>query len=119
MKVLNLNDLRNNQKIINKVKLEITPEILFQPLFPRTTEGYQEKVKEREGYMFYIEIVNSKPTLMVMNTFQNMSVTVGWIEGVPEELLRDAVENKAKECKAGMYPIDETLKEWLKKELGL
>ena len=119
MKVLNLNDLKNNQKIINKVNLEMTPETLFQPLFSRTTEGYQGKAKEREGYMFYIEIVNSKPTLMVMNTFQNMSATVGWMEGVPEELLRDAVENKAKEYKAGMYPIDETLKGWLKKELGI
>ncbi len=119
MKPLNLDNLRKNQKIINRIKLDITPEILFQPLFERATEGYEERVKEREGYMFYIEIMRFKPTLMLMNTYQNMSVTVGLVEGVPEELLESAVRNKSEECKAGMYPIDDGLKEWLKKELGL
>lgn len=119
MKNLNLESLRENPKIINRIKLEMTPELLFQPLFERATEGYKEKVEEREGYMFYIEIVRSKPTLMLMNTYQNMSVTVGLVEGVPEGLLESAVKSKSAECKAGMYPIDKDLKDWLKKELGL
>jgi len=119
MKSLNLDSLRENQKIINRIKLEMTPELLFQPLYERATEGYEEKVKEREGYMFYIEIVRSKPTLMLMNTYQNMSVTVGIVEGVPEGMLENAVRNKSEECKAGMYPVDNSLKEWLKKKLGL
>ncbi len=119
MKTLNLDNLRENQKIINRIKLDMTPEILLQPLFEKATEGYEEKVEEREGYMFYIEMVRSKPTLMLMNTYQNMSVTVGLVEGVPEDLLESAVRNKSEECKAGMYPIDNGLKEWLKRELGL
>lgn len=119
MKTIRIDSLKENPKIINKIKIEMTPEILFRPLFARATEGYEEKVKEKEGYMFYIEIVRSKPTLMLMNTYQNMSVTIGLIEGVPEDLLENAVRNKSGECKAGMYPIDDVLKEWLKKELGL
>ncbi|MEK6692877.1 MAG: hypothetical protein AABY44_05560 [Nitrospirota bacterium] len=34
-------------------------------------------------------------------------------------MLEGAVRSKSEECKAGMYPIDDGLKEWLKKELGL
>jgi hypothetical protein len=45
--------------------------------------------------------------------------TMGQINDIPKELLRESVEETKDRHYFGMYPINNAVKAWLKKELGV
>lgn len=71
------------------------------------------------GYMLYVDLVNEIPAVVIMDLSGRVSKTVGWIDGVPEDLLREAMHCESSECVAGMYPLTERLQRWIRNELGM
>ncbi len=72
-----------------------------------------------KGYIPYIDTSGAKPVLFIMrHTQMDYGETIARIDEIPEEMLIEAVnENRDKIC-FGMCPINEKIKQWLKKELG-
>jgi hypothetical protein len=64
--------------------------------------------------------MGKKPTLFLMcHTATGYAETVATIDEIPDDLIAEAIkENKQKEY-FGMYPINNRIEEWLKKELGI
>lgn len=119
MESFSIKDLRESKKFLDNLRWDMTPKILFEPRFPRAENGPEKTTFNIAGNMFYVDIVLNKPTLVIMRNRSTMSKTVGYVEDVPEDLLRAAMNCSAEECIAGMYPITKKLEDWLKKELGL
>lgn len=108
--------LKKNRVFIENLRFDVTPEVIFKPRF---AHGNPDVAKETQGFSFYIEYLEgqARPALMLMKTYELRSKTIVEILNVPEELLWGAVRApKGKEI-AGMYPIDDALEGWIKKEL--
>jgi hypothetical protein len=60
------------------------------------------------------------PILFLMrHTAVEFGETMGQINDIPKELLRESVEETKDRHYFGMYPINNAVKAWLKKELGV
>ena len=56
---------------------------------------------------------------MLMKTKELRSSTVGFVADAPEGLLEAAVNREGVKDYCGMYPLDEALTEWLRKQLHI
>jgi len=118
VKLISINDVKQNQSFIQGIRWEVTPKIFMSPSSgPRSESG--KLIDITSGYMLYVDLVNDKPMLMIMLLKRMMSQNVGCIIDIPEELLLAAMKCKVPDCIAGMYPITGKLEDWLKKELGV
>jgi hypothetical protein len=115
---LKLSRLKKNGVFMKHLRWDVTPEVLFKPRFVRDKDD-RDLIKETQGFMFYIDCMDDIVNLMVMKTYNLTSKTVGDVEGVPRELIMNAVRRKGVKDIMCMYPIDKALEAWLKKELGL
>lgn len=119
MKYYAVKDLKVFQNFLDDIRWDVTPKIFMQPRFAKTEEGKDIECNI-DGYMLYIEMVADRPTVVIMKNLPAMSQTVGYLKGVPEDLLNEALTCCAEgECQAGMYPLSKNLEVWLKKELGV
>ncbi len=114
-----LNDIRQSPDILEKIKWEVTPQMVMEPRFQLESEGLR-KLSEISGYMFYIESQCNPPALMLLKVGKtDIASTVGKVDEVPQELIRKAMENPVDKPANGMYAITAEIREWLKKELGV
>ncbi len=114
MEEITIENLKKSRLFVDDIRWDVTPKIFLNP---KTSSG--ETIDLTHGYMLYVDIADDKPVLVIMELKSIMSKTVGYICDVPEELLREAMGCEASECIGGMYPINEKLATWLKKEFGL
>jgi hypothetical protein len=115
---LKLSRLRKNRIFMKHLRLDVTPELIFQPRFIRTPED-AKRVGETQGFSFYIEALDCDPCLMLMKTYNMTSKTVGEIVDVPGGLLKNAVSKEGAKDFCGMFAIDDGLAGWISEELGL
>jgi len=96
------------------------PKQLMAPRCRTSAEGALVE-KPASGYLFYIDkIAGTKPTLYLMSlSASGYAETVAKIDEIPESLITDAlVENKEREY-FGMLPINKSIQDWLKAQLGI
>ena len=117
MEILNIEELKESEYFIENIRWDITPKIFVDPSSAGKESG--EAADISYGYMFYIDLINEKPVLVIMQMRSAISKTVGYIRGVPEDLLREAIDCLDSECVVGMYPVPDKLTEWLKGKLGV
>lgn len=115
---LKLSRLKENKVFMTHLRWDVTPEVIFKPRFVRNGKD-RDLIAETQGFMFYIDYMDDAASLMVMKTYNLTSKTVGEIVDVPKELLLNAVRREGVKDITCMYPIDEELEAWLKKELGV
>jgi len=116
---LSMSSLKKNKFIIEHILWDFEPKQLMQTRCRIAGEG-SEPANLSSGYILYIETMEKNPGLfLMMQNAAGYAETVGKINGVPDDLLAEAIqENRTREyCK--MYPINKKLKEWLKGELGV
>lgn len=114
-----LNDIKGSPEILNNVKWDVTPQTVMEPRFLSRPEDLQ-KLRDISGYMFYIESQCDPPALMLMKIGKtDISSTIAKINEIPRELLKKAMENPVEKPSHGMYAINDEIKDWLRKELGI
>jgi len=117
--VLPLGSLKKNGYIIENIIWDFDPKQLVPP---RCKTAGEEPVPKLNisGFILYVETVGKEPGLFLMaHKASGYAETLARIEGIPDELISGAIEeNKAKEY-CGMYPMNQKMKEWLMKELGI
>ncbi len=114
-----LSDLRQQKHFLDDLRFDVTPEVIFKSRF-LTPENKEEAYGETHGFMFYVDCLEGeKPSLMLMKTKELRSSTVGFVEGVPGDLLEAAVSREGVKNYSGMYPLDEALINWLNEKLGV
>ena len=119
LEIHGLSDIRKRPDILSKIKFDVTPRIVMEPRFHSKSEDLL-KLRDISGYMFYVESQCNPPALMLLKVGKiDFTSTVGKIDGIPEELVRRAIETPSDTPSNGMYAITEEIKEWLKKQLPL
>lgn len=114
MDFVSIHELRGKKGFLKEIRWDVTPKILLEPR-SASSGGSQST----DGYMFYIEVLDTKPVLVIMKNRFSMSKTVAYVTDIPGDLLREAANCSSGECVAGMYPLTGKLEEWLKRELGI
>lgn len=116
--LLTLKELKEEPFFRENMLWDIEPHEIMSPRCLKEGDriSYREKIK---GYIPYIDLTGKKPMLFIMrHTAMDFGETIARIDEIPEEMLNEAInENKDKIC-FGMCPINEKIKQWLKKELG-
>lgn len=117
--LLTFEDIKKEPYYIKNILWEVDPTVVMEPVIVQ--EGSTIKCKDPlKGYVFYIETSGKKPELFLMIHKSNcFGETIAKIEEIPNELLTEAVEENKARIKFGMCPINEKIKVWLKRELGL
>lgn len=114
MSHLSIKNLKKSDSFRKNIRWDVTPKIFLNP---RTPSG--ETIDITYGYMLYVDLINNKPAMFIMQLKRMVSSTVGYVTDIPEDLLREAMHCTKTECISGMYPLGEKLESWLKEELGL
>lgn len=114
-----ISDLKESETFIRDIRWDLTPKKFMAA--GSSLQKVGQNVSEIVGvsYMLYVDLMRNKPTLMIMKSRGARSKTVGYVEDIPEDMLKEAMGCEAGECIAGMYPLTERLEAWLKKELGI
>lgn len=117
--LLSFEDIKKDSYFAQHILWDIDPSELLEPVIK--LEGTEASHKDRiKGYFFYIETFGEKPELFFMMHKSNCyGETISRIDEIPIDLLTEAVEENKEKIKFGMCPINEKIKIWLKKELGL
>jgi len=114
MEEITLEQLKNSRHFAEGIRWEVTPKIFLNPNSPSG-----EPVDLSYGFMLYVDLVNERPALIIMELKPIMSKTVGYVFDIPEDLLKESMQCAASECIGGMYPLSEKLEGWLKNKFGL
>ena len=113
-----ISDLKESGKFLRNIRWDMTPKKFLVSDASLQESGGDKSESSMIKYMLYVDVVYDKPALMIMRTRGSMSKTVGYVEDVPEDLLKEAMDCNKDECKSGMYPLTKELEAWLKKELA-
>jgi excisionase family DNA binding protein len=89
-------------------------------LLPQDVERFMEEInknKDRDEYMFYINVCNMSCSLHLMHNLEDNSIGIDSIEDIPEKLLIEAVQKVGMINMSGHYPITPQIITWLKKAM--
>jgi hypothetical protein len=114
-----ISELKESEKFLENIRWDMTPKKFLASDASLKESGGDTSGGSMIKYMLYVDINYNKPALMIMRTRGAMSKTVGYVEDVSEDLLKEAMGCNKDECEAGMYPLTQELEAWLKKELGI
>ena len=112
MELLNIEELKKSKFFVENIRWDITPKIFVDPSSSKGEDG--EATDISTGFMFYVDLINDRPAVVVMQLSYAFSKTVGYIYDLPEDLLKEAMNCLDSECIVGMYPVTEKLADWLK-----
>jgi hypothetical protein len=114
-----IDELKESEKFLKGIQWDLTPKAFMTPAHSEEKIEFSESGDAMLQYMLYVDLLYGKPVVMIMKLRGGMSLTVGCIEDVPEDLLKEAMNCENEECVSGMYPLTDKLKDWLKRGLGL
>ena len=118
MEATTINELKQQSYFLEHVRWDVTPKVFLSPKVI-SEDGYVATIDTSYGYMLYVDLVDEKPAIIIMQLKELISKTVSYIDEAPVELLREAMQCAGKECIGGMYPLTGKIENWLKKELGI
>lgn len=117
--MITFEDIKNEPYVVEHIMWDVEPKDLMDPVTSMTAEGLQHKAPLK-GYIFYIETAGNAPVLYLMrHTAGNYAETLAQITELPQYLLLEALEENKSKMYSGMCPINDKVKDWLKKELGV
>jgi len=117
--LLTFKDVKNEPFIIEHILWDMDPKCLLEPRIKVTDKGstLRDPIK---GYIFYIDTMGDKPQLlMIRHTAAEYGETLAQVDEVPEGLLAEALAEGKEKMSFGMCPLNDKVKSWLKKELGV
>jgi hypothetical protein len=117
--LITLKELKEDTYFRENMLWDIDPRELMSPRCAKEGDKIVYK-KPAKGYVPYIDITSKKPLLFIMrHTAMNFGETIARIDEIPEEMLQEAINENKDKISFGMCPINEKIKNWLKKELGV
>jgi len=117
--MITFEDIKNEPYVIEHIMWDVEPKGLMDPVSSMTAEGVKHTAPLK-GYIFYIETAGKAPALYLLrHTAGNYAETLAQIDELPQDLLIEALEENKSKMYSGMCPINNKVKDWLKKELGV
>ena len=114
-----LDEIKKEPYVIEHILWDLQPKDLMEPRCKVTEKGteFRDQIK---GYVFYIDTMDKKPILFLMrHTAADYAETLAKIDEIPGDLLAGAIEENKDKAYFSMYPINNQVEAWLRKELGI
>ena len=115
MEPLSIEKVKVSPRFTEEIRFDMTPRLFVDP---KSAPG-DKPANLSHGYMLYIDLMENRPVVMVMQMKSIVCRSVGYITDVPDDLLKSAMESAGDECASGMYPLGDELTAWFKKELNI
>lgn len=118
-----LNEIKNEKELLSKINWEMKPRPRMQRTANETEEEMAElskQLQKRVGFYFFIEVIFGQPAVFLYENYPDGSGRyLAEITDVPGDMLRDAIEDAGGSLEQnGRYPLNESVRTWLRKELG-
>jgi hypothetical protein len=118
-----LDDIRQDKSLQSQIHWEMKPRERIRRTGAETQEEMErikEQLQARVGYYFYIDVRNLQPALYLYENYPDGSGRfVAEITEIPEQMLHEAVEEAGGKMETdGRYPINDSIKAWLKNQLA-
>jgi len=117
--LITLKELKEDPYFVEHMLWDTQPQEIMAPRCSKSGDKvvYKSSIK---GYIPYIDTTDEKPVLFIMrHTEMDYGETIARIDEIPAEMLNEAVNENKDKIYFGMCPINEKIKQWLKKELGI
>lgn len=119
-----LQDIKNDRELLEKVNWDMKPRPKVQRAVNETEEqmgDISKSLQAREGVYFYIEVIHGQAVVFLYQNYPDGSGKyLAEITDIPREMLDDAVNQAGGSGQQhGKYPLNEEVKNWLKKELSV
>ena len=115
MEPLSIEKVKVSPRFTEEIRFDMTPRLFVDP---KSAPG-GKPADLSHGYMLYIDLMETRPVVMVMQMKSIVCRSVAYITDVPEDLLKSAMESTGDEAAEGMYPLGDELTAWLKKEFNI
>jgi hypothetical protein len=115
--MLNLEEIKKNRGLVNSLDWDMTPEeavVLYLEWGNNWSHGKMVKSKQDVSYYFVVNTWGKDPKITLVRRNSDEAVEMGIVD-LPKELgdrfLTWAADRK------GVYPLNDEVKAWLKREL--
>ncbi|MER3445621.1 MAG: hypothetical protein C4291_01765 [Candidatus Dadabacteria bacterium] len=118
-----LDDIRQDKALQSQIYWDMKPRERIRRTETETqgeAEQITKQLQDRVGYYFYIDVRNLQPALYLYENYPDGSGRfVAEITEIPEQMLREAVREAGGGIETdGRYPIDDSIKAWLRNQLA-
>ena len=118
-----LEDIRRDKDLQSQIHWDMKPRERVRRTRIETEEEMaqiEKQLQARVGYYFYIDVRNLQPVLYLYENYPDGSGRfVAEITEIPEEMLHEAVREAGGKIETdGHYPINASIKTWLKNRLA-
>ncbi len=118
-----LQDIKHDKELLEKINWEMKPRPRVQRSVNETEQqmgDLSRQLREREGFYFYIEVIYGQAVVFLYENYPDGSGKyIAEITDVPQEMLKKAVEESGGSLEQhGKYPLNDEVKNWLRKELS-
>jgi hypothetical protein len=118
-----LDDIRQDKALQSQIHWDMKPRERIRRTGIETQEEAEQigkQLRARVGYYFYIDVKNRQSVLYLYENYPDGSGRfVAEITEIPEQMLREAVQEAGgKKESDGRYPINDSIKTWLKDQLA-
>lgn len=118
-----LDDIKKDREIQSKIDWDMKPRPKVQRTVNETEEqmgDVSKSLQAREGVYFYIEVIHGQAVVFLYQNYPDGSGKyLAEITDVPQEMLSEAVNEAGGSVNQhGKYPLNDAVREWLRKELS-
>lgn len=115
-------DIKNDKPLISQVNWDMKPRERIRRTGNETKEEMEEierQLQERVGYFFFIEVRNHQTAFYLYENYPDGSGKfIAEIIEISEQMLNEAVIEAGGNIKTdGRYPMNDSIKTWLKNQL--
>jgi len=116
-------DIKNDKPLIPQVNWDMKPREKIRRTGNETKEEMEEierQLQERVGYFFFIEVRNHQTALYFYENYPDGSGKfIAEIIEISEHMIQEAVKEAGGNSKTdGRYPMNDSIKSWLKNQLA-
>src|SRR5581483_475936 len=118
-----LDDIRQDKSLQSQIHWDMKPRERIRRTGMETQEEAEQitkQLQERVGYYFYIDVRNLQPALYLYENYPDVSGRfVAEVTEIPEQMLYGAGQEACGRMETdGGYPIDASIKAWLKNQMA-
>ncbi len=116
-------DIRNEKALISQINWDMKPRGRIRRKGNETREEIEEierQMQARVGFYFFIEVRNLQTALYLYENYPDGSGDfIAEIIEAPEQMIQEAITEAGGNIKTdGRYPINDSIKSWLKNQLA-
>ena len=118
-----LDDIRQDKDLQSQIHWDMKPRERIRRTRIETEEEMaqiEKQLQARVGYYFYIDVRNCQAGLYLYENYPDGSGRfVAEVTEIPEQMLHEAVQEAGEKIETdGRYPINASIKTWLKNQLA-